>query len=172
MNKFMTIIGMLSISFTAFAEVPRLDQHLQTLTGLFSLQLGEEQTLEVRGTLDGSQNPCLVTVYNHTKISQMFPEASKSTRGIQVSVSTDKSAGSEIATFSLTGQSAALKYTASQNVGASNLSYKVVNHESVMHAKRQSALSITRIVNANRTLVVQASDLDRKVSLSCRINSK
>lgn len=161
--------ALLTLSLNASAEIAKLDNHLGDLTDLFNLDLGSNQQLELTGTMIDQETPCTVSIINHTKISSTFPESSRSTRGVQISVLTDGD-NADGASFNLSAQSLSLKFKIEARVGASTISYVVENREPELNTKRKAELKIVSAANGRGTRQVTVKELDRKVALTCIVS--
>lgn len=163
------VLLVILVSLNVKSEVNRLDAHLVNILRVFQLEFGANQEIQLFGVNEKSDEECLVRIYNSTKINSKFPESSKSTRGLQISIYVN-SHPKKISTFELSAQSLDLSYKNERRVGAALIEYKVINQDSIANALLQKELKITSLVNQHRTLVVQVKDVSRSVSFTCSIN--
>ena len=154
-----TIAGVFLFSLTSlpsFASQGKIEDQMRGLNGIFGLEFEKNQTAVLNGTLDRSSIPCEVTVYNRTAISSTFPQSSKDSQSIQVSILADRTG----VNFKLNRTSLVSKFDLQRTTGAAQLSIRASNRTEIGNGRMDQEIEIVRGSNGQDTVEVSITDFN------------
>lgn len=158
----LSLISVLSLSSYALAENDSFDFQAETILNKFDLILGQDQSIKLPGTLEGKSTRCEVTVYNRSKISESFPDSSRASQRLQITIQYKASSQINASNFKFDRTSEVVEFSESARVGATVLNVVAHNRTGIGEARMNQSLRIAQIPGRKRTLKTQVSDFHGK----------
>jgi len=158
------IITAASLRSSAAIQLKTFDAQAETLLAAFGLEMGANQTITISngvltvGNKTGEER-CEVIVANSTEISPNFPQSSKLSQKVQITMIVNPGPQATGSSFKLhRSQSKVVLYEKMRTTGMSRINVGAINPTGIGSGTAHQYLSVEKRSNAARTLSIAIKD--------------
>lgn len=155
-KNMITFFAAMVLSYQAFAANPTFEVKMKSVLDKYNLTLGKDEKITLKG------ENCVVTVYNVSKLSSMFPKTSKANQRLEVTVQINENA----AKFKLNRESVVTEYSAGKTI----LNIAASNKTGIGSGRMRQSLELIKSVGPNRALTTKVVGFGGD-SLACVTNA-